>query len=141
MENKTFPTMIEANVESIEATFKKIRDFATSNNYVIEGELKHPTNMLGIKKTLSFDSRKQMKVVRNFINRFNERVSIGQANRFLHFLFRKIYKTDGAVPKVKFSEKQIKIQATRDAWKKMRDEAEKARVAYVTEKGDFFKTK
>lgn len=136
--NSKHKVMIEANVENIEATFNKIQEFANSKSYVIEGELKHPTNLIGVKKSLNFDSQKQKKKVRNFINRLAEHITLSQSNRFLHLLFKKIYKVEKGIPKIKLSDREVKIQAARQAWVKARNEAEQLRLAYVKEKGNFY---
>jgi hypothetical protein len=93
-----------------------------------------------MKKSPHFDSKKQMKVVRNYINRLDKNVTMRVANTFLHFLFKRVYKSNTA-PYVELSEKEIKIQSLRKEWKKASAEAEKLRVAYKTEKGDFYKKK
>jgi ribosomal protein S10 len=132
--------LLEANTENIENTFAKIREFSDKNEYRIMGEMKLPTNLLGMKKSPHFDSKKQMKVVRNYINRLDKNVTMRVANTFLHFLFKRVYKSNTA-PYVELSEKEIKIQSLRKEWKKASAEAEKLRVAYKTEKGDFYKKK
>lgn len=139
METKNI-TLLEANTTNIENTFKKIQQFVTDNNYRLEGELKMPTNFIGLNKSLKFESKRQMKVVRNYINRLEKKVNISTANKFLHFLFKKIYKLEKS-PKILLSEKEFKIQDARKAWKYAAAEAEKLRVAYRKEKGDFYKPK
>lgn len=138
MKTTTTTVLIEATNETVQGTFEKIKQYVTDKGYKLEGELKQPTNLLGIKKALTFDSRKKMKVLRNYINRLDKKVSMRNANMFLHFLFRVIYKQD-AHPRVELSDKEQKIQQARKAWKKVAMEAETLRLAYKAEKGDFYK--
>lgn len=135
-------TLLEANTENIQATFEKIKKYADERGYRIDGELKLPTNLIGITKSMSFDSWSQEKVLRNYINRLSKHVTMGNANRFLHFLFKKVYKIDTSdAPSMEYSEQEIKIRQARKAWIKTRTEAEALRVAYRKEKGDFYKKK
>lgn len=137
--NKQF-TLLEVNNANIESIFKKIHDFANERGYGIMNQLKTPTNLLGFNKSMHFDSNRQKKTLRNYLNRLDKHVSMRTANKFLHFLYKKVYKLDHA-PSVELSEKEAKIQACRKAWKKAFIESEKLRVAYQTEKGDFYKPK
>jgi len=138
--NSNHTELLEANSENVEMIFNKIRDYANLKGYRIMNTLKVPTNLIGFNKSLHFDSNKKKKVLRNYINRLDKKVQLATANKFLHFLFKKIYKLDTA-PSVELSEKEIKIQSARKAWKKAQAEAEKLRVEYKKEKGDFYKKK
>lgn len=135
--NEKHIELIDVSNNTIEASFIKIKEFATIKGFVIKGDLKLPTNMLGISKSLSFDTKKAKKTLRNYINRIHKQVNMQTANKFLHFLFRKIYKLDNS-PSMEYSEKEIKIQVARKAWKKVAAESEKLRIAYRLEKGDFY---
>lgn len=139
METTKYASQLEANNQTIEFTLKKIQQYAESKGYRITGELKMPTNLIGINKSLHFDSGRQKKVLRNYINRLDKNVNLPTANKFLHFLFKKIYKLDTA-PSIDLSEREVKIQAARKAWKKAFAESEKLRLAYRKEKGDFYKS-
>lgn len=133
-------SLLEANSENVEMTFNKIRDYANEKGYRIMSPLKVPTNLIGLNKSLSFDSKKKKKVLRNYINKLNKIMSLSTANAFLHFLFEVIYKVD-SVPTIELSEKEIAIQSARKSWKKAQAEAEKLRLAYRAKKGDFYKVK
>lgn len=61
------------------------------------------------------------------------------ANRFLHFLFKKVLKVENA-PYIDYSEKELKIKEAKNAWRKMKIEAEKLQEAYKLEKGTFYKS-
>ena len=132
--------LLDVNNQTIESSFNKIQEYATQKGYIIKGDLKIPTNLIGINKSLSFDSGRQKKTLRNFINRLHKQVSMPTANKFLHFLFKKIYKLDNA-PSVEYSEKELKIQSLRKQWKKAFAESDKLRIEYRKEKGDFYKQK
>lgn len=131
-------SILEANTTNIESTFKKIQEYANEKGYRIEGNLKQPTNLIGLSK-ISFDSGRQRKTVRNYINRLDKKVNISTANKFLHFLYKKVYKM-GEAPRIELSEQETKIQAARKAWKKAFAESEKLRLEYRKLKGDFYKT-
>lgn len=135
-----YPVLLEATIENVENTFNKIREFANLRGYRIMNALKSPTNLIGLNKSLRFDSNRKKKVLRNYINRLDKHISLRSANMFLHFLFKHIYKTD-TFPSIELSEREIKIQQARKEWKKSSAETEKLRLAYRKEKGDFFKTK
>lgn len=133
-------TLLEVSLVNIENTFSKIKEYADQKGYRIIGDLKTPTTILGFKKSPSFDSKNQMKVVRYYINRLDKKVGMRMANQFLHFLFKKIYKLD-CTPSVDLSEKEVKIQSARKKWKQLQADCEKARIEYRSEKGDFYKIK
>jgi len=141
--NETHTVLLEANVKNIEATCEKIIEFAEIKGYRILGNgyyanIKLPTNMLGIVKSPTFDSNKQMKVLRGYINLLDRRVNMSTSNKFLHFLFKKVYKQDSA-PNIDYSEKEVKIREARKAWKKVQAESDKLHLTYRKEKGDFYK--
>jgi hypothetical protein len=137
MENKV-KTYVEPTEANVAEAISAIAEFAKQNEYQIKGELKMPTNMFGMTKSLEFESLSKKKVLRDYLTRLNRKMSLRNANRFLHFLFKKIYKLDEA-PKVDLSEKEVKIQAAKKVWKETAKAAELLRLAYVTEKGDYYK--
>jgi len=139
-EDSNYPALLEVNSENVEMIFYKIRDYANLNGYRIMNALKVPTNLIGLNKSLHFDSKKKKKVLRNYINRLNKHMSLSGANAFLNFLFKTLYKID-TCPSVELSEKELAIQAARKAWRKVQVEANKLLLAYKKEKGDFYKKK
>lgn len=132
--------LLDVTNQTIESSFNKIKEYADAKGYVIKGDLKMPTNLIGMNKSLSFDSGRQKKTLRNFINRLHKQVNMPTANKFLHFLFKKVYKLENA-PSIEYSEKEQKIQSLRKQWKKAYAESEKLRLAYKAEKGYFYKQK
>lgn len=139
METKT-TTLVEATIENIKKTFEAIEQFAKEKGYQIKGNLKVPTNLLGISKKVEFDSKNQLKVLKKYLTRLNRKITLRQANMFLHFLFQKGYHSTESIPYVEFSERELKIQEARKAWKVAAAKAEEARLAYRTAKGDFYKS-
>lgn len=133
-------TLVEPSKENIEAMFKKINEYAESKGYQVIGELALPKNMLRMTKAPEFESKCQMKKVRSYLTTLDKGVSMQRCNRFLHLLFKRVYKLDTA-PKVDYSEKELQIKASRKAWKKADEEAMKLLKQYKEIKGDFYKKK
>ena len=130
MENK----QIEATKTNVELAINNIKEYATSKGFQIQGDFQHE----GFLKNLHFDSKSLEKVCKKYLWRLDQKMGMSIANRFLHFLYKKIYKLDKA-PRIEYSEKEIKIQQARKAWKKLQVEAEKLQETYKLEKGDFYK--
>jgi hypothetical protein len=130
--------LIEANKANVAKTISAITEFAAKNNFQIKGELKAPTNLLGITKELAFDSKSQEKVLKRYLTRLSRKLSLRQINLFLHFLYKKVYKLD-SVPYLDLSEKELKIQKARKEWKAAALKAEELRNIYKVEKGDYYK--
>lgn len=128
----TVTTKLDASMQNIEQAIETIKAFASSRGHEISGEF--------ATGTLSFESKSKEKVLRNYLTRLQRKPGMAIANRLLHFLYKKVYKMDEA-PRVVYSEKAVKIQAARDAWKAMAAEVEKLRLAYKLEKGDYYKNK
>lgn len=123
--------LTQPTVENIHAAFEKIKEYAKAHDYVI-------SPYLAPLPTVEFDSKRQMKIVRNYINRFEKHITMSQANKFLHFLFKRVYKLDKA-PRIEYGAKERKIQEAKKAWKAAQAEANKLLLAYKQEKGDFYK--
>ena len=141
MQTTERPVLVEPTKDNIAATFKQIEEWAAVNGYQIHGELKLPSNILGLTKNVIFESRSIQKVVRTYLTRLNKRVTMGQANRFLHMFFRKVLKSDQPVPRVDYSEKELEIKAARKEWRIAMRKAEELCAKYKEVKGDFYKKK
>jgi hypothetical protein len=76
-----------------------------------------------------------------YVERLHKKTNLRIANQFLHLLCTRLltYGPDAQVARVDISEKEAAIQSARKAWVKARTEAEALRLAYVAEKGDFYK--
>lgn len=142
METKTVTKVIlvEPTRDNINMIFEKIRKFTAEKGYRIAEDLALPTNFFKVEKTPVFKSKSQSKVVRDYLTRLDRRVSMSQANKFLHMLFVKVLSTETA-PRIEYSERETKIKASRKAWKKLHLEAEKLLKEYKELKGDFYKKK
>lgn len=106
-------------------------------------------------------SKKIIKKTNRFIRLWSQKGSLENANRLLGFLKSRLTATkESKGVKEKYwtrleitwvselkplkilpSEKEKNIQDKRNEWKKLRDQAEIARINYVKEKGDFYKSK
>lgn len=134
-------TLIDPNVDNIEAIFEKIKGYASEKGYRVIGDLSIPKNMLGIKKAPKFESKSQLKKVRNYLTKLDKGISLERCNRFMHMLFKHIYQLDKPAPRVDYSEKECEIKAACKAYRKADAEALKLLKAYKEVKGNFYKTK
>lgn len=132
---------IAATKENVELAINTIKNYANEKGYQILGEFKKEGLLSGVfGSSLKFESKSKEKVLRNYLWRVENKPGMAIANKFLHFLYKKVYKLDES-PRVEYSEKELKIKAAKKAWKKIQLEADALRLAYKTEKGDFYKTK
>lgn len=123
---------IAATTENVESAISKIKIFATDNGYQVLGIFETGT--------LTFDSKRKEKAVKKYLWKLDNKVTMAQANLFLHFLYKKVYKLD-KTPRIEYSEKELKIKNAKKAWKKVREESDKLKIAYFQEKGDFYRKK
>lgn len=121
---------VDATAENVKTAITNIVEFVNKNNFQLKGAMQEGK--------LDFPSTSKKKVLRNYLTRLSRRMSIKHANQFLHFLYKKIYKLDTALY-VDLSEKELKIQAAKKAWKEVQKKADEAHTAYKAEKGDFYK--
>jgi len=140
METTEKVVLLEPNKENISVVFSLINQFAVEKGYEIKGDLKLPSTLFGTNKP-SYDSRSKMKVARRYVNQLHKKVTMGQANRFLHFLFKKIYKLETPAPSVEYGEKEQQIRAARKAWRNALKEEQRLQKEYKEIKGDFYKKK
>jgi hypothetical protein len=73
--------------------------------------------------------------------RLQKKTNLRSSNQFLHLVCVRLlaYGPDVQVARVDVSEQEAVIRAARQAWLKARSEAEVLRLAYVAEKGDFYR--
>lgn len=130
---------IEANKQNIEQAIENIKQFATDKNFQILGEFKKDGFLQSIfsNNKITFESKSKEKVCRNYLTRLQKKMGMSLANRFLHFLYKKVYKLDKA-PRIEYSEQELKIQAARTAWKKSLAETTKLLAEYKTSKKGFY---
>lgn len=138
-------TKVEATPQNINDAVARIAEYAKEKGYQFnESEVpafREQSLAFWQGRKLSFESKSQEKVCRNYLTRFTKSISMSQANRFLHYLWRHVMKMDGQPPRVEYSEREQKIKAARKAWKTAQAEAEKLQAEYKTIKGDFYKSK
>ena len=131
-------TTVEATKVNIDKAIDEIKKYANDNGYQIIGDFKKEgflSNLLG--SGPKFESKSQEKVCRNYLTRLERKMGMATANKFLHFLYKKVYKMETA-PRIEYSEKELQIKAARAAWRKSMAETEKLRVAYKEQKKGFY---
>lgn len=141
----TRTTQVEATPQNINDAIALIAKYAKYKGYTFN-ENDVPAfreNSLAFwqGRKLEFQSKSQMKVCRNYLTRFNRKVTMAQANMFIHFMYRGVMKLDGPVPKIQYSEQEQKIRAAKKAWKIVQIESDRLLSVYKETKGDYFKNK
>jgi hypothetical protein len=121
---------VQATQQNIDLAIDAIKNFANERGFQVLGDFNHGE--------LKFSSKNREKVVSRYLWKISTGPSMASANRFLHFLYKKIYGFDQA-PRVDFSQKELAIKAARKKWKEAARLAEELRVKYREEKGDFYK--
>ncbi len=126
-------TMVEPTTANLKEAVKQIRKFADEKGYRIIGEI--------LENDLKFETKSTQKTCRDYLTKMKEKMGMSIANRFLHFLHKKVYKMEKAAPFVEYSEKELMIKELRKSWKRLAKEANLWMIEYKKEKGDFYKTK
>ncbi len=141
METKTNNwVFIEATPENIDKAISNIVEFAREKGYQIKGDFNRGTfrtileSFVGIK----FKSKGQEKQLRHYLTRLNKKITLRQVNMFLTFLYKGVYELDKA-PNVDYSEKELKIKASKKLWRETQLKANELLKLYKEEKGDFYK--
>ena len=130
---------LEATKQNVEHCIGLIEQYVQDKGYQIIGHLKKESFLSGLfTQKLKFDSKSQEKVLRNYLTRLDKGVGMAVANKFLHFLYKKVYKMEMA-PRIDYSEKELKIKAAQKAWKQSVETMKKLREEYKLEKGNFYK--
>ena len=107
-------------------------------NYRIEGELTFDVSSMS--DIISKMSKTQKKKFGRSLFRATNNPSLYSVNILLHFLYKKLLKTEKC-PKVLISEKEQQIKEARKKWVAARDLATAALAEYKSIKGDFYKAK
>jgi hypothetical protein len=130
----------EATKENIDKAINDIKQYAADKGYQFLGELKKDGILSGLfgGNKPKFESKKQEKVCRNYLERIERKMGMATANKFLHFLYKKIYKMDEC-PRVEYSEQELKIKAARKAWRTSMAETAKLQAIYKESKKGFYK--
>lgn len=116
-----------------------VREFAAEKGYPESGDF---PDHRALTAALSDTSQSMDKRLIKGHFRLKRKLSMRSANRFLHQICAKLleYGTEKKIPRIDYSEKETAIKASRAAWVKARDEAEALRLAYVEEKGDYYRS-
>jgi hypothetical protein len=143
---KTIKTvaLVEANTTNIQKTFKNIKQYAFDKGYQLKGNLTEESFLEKIKNFLGtnylqFESKTQAKTCRKYLTKLENKLSIREINRFLNFLYKKVYKIETDIPYLTYSETELKIKESKKLWKQHSLETEKLRLEYKKLKGDFYK--
>lgn len=131
---EAMPQKIEATPQNINDAITNIAEYAKAKKYEFD-----TTDISTFSETIEFDSKRKKKICSNYLTRFSKKISMSQANRFLHFLWRHVLKNKGTAPELKYSQKELDIRAARKTWKAAEKAAEELRLAYKNIKGDFYK--
>jgi len=130
-----------ATKENIDQAIDGIKKYAADKGYQF---LVHPkkagllSGLLGGGKP-KFESKSKEKVCQNYMARLERKPGMSSANRFLHFLHANGVMEFETLPKIDYSEQELKIRTARKLWRKSLEETEKLRLAYRETKGTFFK--
>ena len=127
-------TKIEVTTQNINDAIMNIAEYAKNNNYEFD------TNAVSeFNSAIQFDSKSKKKICSNYLTRFGRKITMSQANRFMHFMWRHVLKKEGKAPEMKYSQRELDIRAAKKSWKAANDAAEALRIAYREIKGDFYK--
>lgn len=129
------------NYELLQNTFNKIDAFVKANDYQFK-DRKGLDNIteVGFNAAYITLSKKKTKRLAKYIWLVENFPSLVNINKFLHFLFTKVMKSDVRVRIIK-SEKELAIEAKRKAYTEAIAKVRAAYADYKTEKGDFYKNK
>jgi len=127
------------NYELLQNSITKIDAFVEAKGYQFK-DRKGLDNITesGFNAALADLSNKKRKRLAKYIWLVENFLSLVNINKFLHFLFTKIMKSDLRVRIIK-SEKELAIEAKRKAYKEAIAKVRAAYADYKTEKGDFYK--
>lgn len=124
---------------------KDVNEFVEFNEYSLSDKIKIESGLLTSKETtikgkidqMTLNQRKKYKRI---MNKFITKGSLQAANRFLHFLYKKVLASETRIT-IKYSEKQLKIAAAREKYVAARKAMIAAYDEYKEEKGDFFRSR
>jgi hypothetical protein len=124
---------------NIEVVYKEIEKYVKDRNYRITYSNNETSKIVFEKLNENNLSQNRRKKIAKQIYYVLSYATMKKINTLLNL----IYKTNESKGKYKItkSQKELDIQSKRKTWKEYRDLAEKARLEYIEEKGDFYKTK
>lgn len=121
-------------------TINKVKDFVDFNEYSLNKTIEIESFSSDLKGKIGEMSLNQRKKYKRIINKFMSKGSLRSANRFLHYLYKKVLGSELRIT-ITYSEKQLKIVATREKYVQARKAMIEAYKLYKEEKGDFFKSR
>jgi hypothetical protein len=113
------------------------QDYAARNGYRLIGDLPSEEALhAGVARATQTQRKRLIKQAESL----KKRPGLRTGNQFLHSLCTKLlaYAAPLHIAHITYSEKETAIQVARKAWVKARDQAEALRLAYLTEKGNFY---
>jgi hypothetical protein len=116
----------------------QVREHAQAHGYRQTGVLPSASALhAGVKAATQTLRKRLLKRAERLQKKTNLRI----CNQFLHLVCVRLlaYGPEAQVARVEVSEQEAAIQKSRQAWLKARSEAEDLRLAYVAEKGDFYR--
>jgi hypothetical protein len=122
-------------INEIDQTLQRINDYVVKNDYQLNGNIKQKLNLDSVIDDISLSKRK---VLRRYMYHIKVHPTLDVVNKFLHFLFKEILKSNARVKVVK-SEKEQLIMKKRQEYKAALKILLEKRQAYKDEKGDFYK--
>jgi len=122
--------------DAVNEAEKKIRWFVDFNEYQFNKPFVFPR--VEVKKEIAKLTLNKRKKLKRAINNFHKRQSIASANRFLHFLYKEVLKTDVRV-RITYGEKELKIKEMRKKYVEVRKIMLETYKEYKKEKGNFYK--
>ena len=138
--NKTNFKMTTDNFENeINEFVTKLKRYVEFMDYQVTGDVNFD-ELKDLKSGIGNLSLSQKKKLRNNLVSANYKMTLRTINRFLHFLYKAVLKTDKRV-RIKPSVKDEEIQMKRKEWVEARDKAQVALFLYKKTKGDFYKKK
>lgn len=118
--------------EKVTKTVENIEKYIKENDYQVTGDIEEYYVLEGWKNL----SKRQMKQIQKYCFWIERKPTLRRINSFFSLLSR----TFGIKRvHVKVSLKEEKIQNSRKAWLKVRNEADRLLAEYKKEKGDFYK--
>lgn len=141
--NNTRKEHVQPTAQNINDTIVLIEKYAKDKGYqLIKFDQIPPfgeSRLTFWKTKLKFPSKTQEKVMRDFVTRLHKNVTMSQANRFLHRLWKHVLGDDSRAPKVEYSQHELKIKESRRKWREAKITADKLQGEYKEIKGNFYK--
>ena len=110
---------------------------AMSDDKITQARKDWEKQLEGKKERLDDLSLNERRKLKKSINIFRCKNSIASVNRFLHYLYKRVFKVDTRI-KINYPVKHLLIQEKRKIYLKYRAEMEKALADYKSEKKDYY---